>query len=263
MGCGPASATLDNRERAALLTATLGAAALAWWAMLALHPGGPGHAGHGGAAVAASTPVALASLMWMAMMVGMMLPPVLPWFWFFASASRDQATGRVNWPRVVVFGLGYFAVWGGFSVVAATGQFGLSSAGLLSTTQGGRLGSNLISGIVLMAAGGYQFSSFKDSCLTHCRSPLTYFIKSWKDGPSGAFSMGFGHGLFCLGCCWALMAVSFAVGVMNLVWMALLTALLCLEKIAPGGPWWARITGAGLLLWGAFSLFMAFSPHAH
>jgi predicted metal-binding membrane protein len=107
-------------------------------------------------------------------------------------------------------------------------------------------------GTVLIGAGLFQLSPLKGACLTHCRNPLSYFLRSWRDGPVGAFRMGAAHGVFCVGCCWALMAVALALGVMNLLWMAALTGMLILEKNAPGGRQMGILFGWVLIVWGGF-----------
>ena len=112
-------------------------------------------------------------------------------------------------------------------------------------------------GALLILAGAVQFSPLKNACLTHCRSPVGYFLTRWRNGPRGAFSMGFHHGVYCLGCCWALMALAFALGTMNLVWMAAVTLMLCAEKIAPGGQHWSKVFGVAFFVWGAVVLFQS------
>jgi predicted metal-binding membrane protein len=108
-----------------------------------------------------------------------------------------------------------------------------------------------LAGAILIAAGVYQLTPWKARCLTHCRSPLGFLLSHWRDGLAGAFRMGFGHGVYCFGCCWALMAVLFAVGVMNLAWVAALTILVFVEKVGPLGARMARLTGVALVVLGA------------
>jgi predicted metal-binding membrane protein len=111
-----------------------------------------------------------------------------------------------------------------------------------------------LGGAVLVAAGLFQFTPLKAACLAHCRTPLGFFLSSWRDGPRGAFRMGLEHGRYCVGCCWALMIVAFALGVMNLAWMAVLTLGLSIEKIAPRGPLVGRAFGALLTAWGVWMI---------
>ena len=168
--------------------------------------------------------------MWMLMMVVMMLPAVLPWLIGFAALARDRESGAVRGGWVALFGLGYFAAWLAFSVVGASLQIGLRSWGLLGASAA--LATPL-AGLVLVVAGLYQVTPSKTACLEHCRTPMSYFLSRWRNGPGGAFRMGLSHGAFCVGCCWALMLTGFALGVMNLAWMAVLTVVIAAETLAP------------------------------
>jgi len=150
------------------------------------------------------------------------------------------------------FGLGYLAVWAGFSACAAIAQEALHRAALLSP--GMAASSPRTAGAIWIAAGVYQLTPYKGACLTWCRSPLGFLMSSWRDGALGAFRMGLRHGLHCLGCCWALMCVLFAVGVMNLLWVAALTALVLLEKVGPFGAMAARVTGVIMIAVGVMWL---------
>jgi predicted metal-binding membrane protein len=184
--------------------------------------------------------------MWAVMMVGMMAPSALPMLLLFAAAQAGRSQRGAL--ATLTFGLGYVVVWTGFSVGAAVAQWGLHRADLLSAamaTSSGRL-----SGAILIAAGIYQLTPWKGRCLTRCRSPLGFLMTKWRDGATGAFRMGLDHGAYCLGCCWALMCVLFVVGVMNLVWVAALTAFVLLEKIGPLGAIVARVAGAAMVVIG-------------
>jgi len=110
--------------------------------------------------------------------------------------------------------------------------------------------SALLGGVLLLLAGFFQFTPLKRSCLTHCRAPLEFITVHWREGWGGAFVMGLEHGLFCAGCCWALMALLFVLGVMNLLWIAVLTVLVGLEKILPRRVFISRGTGVLLAVWG-------------
>lgn len=255
------------REKYVVIGASAVVVILSYAMLLAAHGGGHGHAaaGHGMGHGLAPLPAGRAEgtllflfPMWTVMMVAMMLPPVLPWIWFYAAATREGVSGRVGWGRVAVFSSGYFAVWTVFSLFAALAQVFLAEKGFMAGKDH-RLAWGAAAGSVLALAGFYQFSSLKAACLRHCRSPLTYFISNWREGPSGAFSMGARHGFFCLACCWALMLVSFAVGVMNYAWMALLTVFLAVEKTAPGGDRIGRYSGFFFIAWGAW-VFLAGVP---
>lgn len=185
--------------------------------------------------------------MWAVMMIGMMGPAGAPVLMLFAAAAAKQGRDRAP-GMTLVFGLGYVAVWSVFSVGAAATQGALQRAAVLSTALS--ISSRWVAGTILLGAGVYQLSPWKDQCLAHSRSPLGFFLSHWRAGRTGAFRMGFRHGLYCLGCCWALMCVLFAVGVMNLVWVAALTGLVLLEKTGPAGVAAARVGGAAMVVWG-------------
>ena len=155
-------------------------------------------------------------------------------------------------PAVPSFGLGYLMVWLAFSACATAAQWALHDGALLSPTMA--TSSTPVAGVILVAAGAYQLTPLKTGCLARCRSPLGFLMSNWRDGSSGAFLMGFRHGLFCLGCCWALMAVLFVVGVMNLAWVGVLTLFILAEKIGPTGARVSRVGGAILLALGAVLL---------
>ena len=140
------------------------------------------------------------------------------------------------------------AIWTGFSVIAALAQWALHATALLSPMMVST--SRWLAGILLIAAGLFQWTALKHACLRHCRSPLSFLLTDWREGNRGAFMMGLKHGAFCAGCCWFLMALLFVAGVMNMWWVAAITLLVLVEKIAARGVWVGR--GAGLLLavWG-------------
>jgi predicted metal-binding membrane protein len=186
-------------------------------------------------------------VMWAVMMVGMMSAAALPVLLLFAGTHAQRAERGVA-PAVLVFGLGYITVWLGFSACATVAQWALHQGALLSSTMA--TSSTRAAGAILMAAGVYQLTPLKGRCLTQCQSPLGYLMSNWRDGTSGAFLMGLRHGAFCLGCCWALMGVLFVVGVMNLVWVAVLTVFILVEKIGPTGARVARGGGAILIALG-------------
>ncbi len=205
--------------------------------------------------------IVLGTAMWMLMMVVMMLPAVLPWLIGFAALSRDRESGSLRGGWVTLFALGYFVAWLGFSVVGASLQVGLHQWGLLPVSALGvsalgvsALGVSALAtplaGMVLVGAGLYQVTPSKAACLEHCRTPMSFFLSRWRNGPVGAFRMGASHGAFCVGCCWALMLTGFALGVMNLAWMAVLTLVIAVETLAPRGDRIAKVAGAALVVWG-------------
>ena len=169
--------------------------------------------------------------MWFVMMSAMMAPTVWPWVSaFHKMSSPATSTPMVSTPvvsgfsRTAVFVSGYAAAWLLYSLAAASIQLLLPH----------QLPSALTASI-LFIAGAFQFAPIKRACLTHCRNPLTYFLTRWRHGRSGGFRMGFGHGLFCVACCWALMATTLAVGVMSLWWMAALAVVTFAEQVSPWG----------------------------
>jgi predicted metal-binding membrane protein len=191
------------------------------------------------------------SVMWAVMMVGMMGAAAAPVLLLFAAARMRSGERRVPL-AVFVFGLGYIVIWFAFSAGAAVAQTALQHAGMVSAAM--TASSPHLAGTILLAAGIYQFTSLKGACLAHCRSPLGFLMSNWRDGTFGAFSMGFRHGAYCLGCCWALMCLLFAVGVMNLVWVAALTILVLFEKVGPAGTLVARVAGATMVGFGLLYL---------
>jgi predicted metal-binding membrane protein len=192
-----------------------------------------------------------AFVMWSVMMIGMMAPAAIPLLLLFASAETKR-NKRGAWFLVLMFGFGYAAVWTGFSAGAALVQWLLQQIAMLTTAL--QAASPRLSGGILLAVGISQLTPWKSTCLTHCRSPLGFLMTNWRDGTLGAFRMGLNHGVYCLGCCWALMCVLFVVGVMNLLWVAALTIFVLLEKVGPAGTTVARIAGVAMILVGAFKL---------
>jgi predicted metal-binding membrane protein len=191
-------------------------------------------------------------VMWAVMMVAMMTPAAAPMIVTFATTYRRRvAEGRPGVPTVV-FVLGYLVVWGLYSVLAAAAQAGLHRVALLSPAMAAT--SPLLAGGLLIAAGVFQWTPLKQACLAACRSPLTFLMSHWREGSGGAFVMGLRHGLYCLGCCWALMALLFVAGVMNLLWVAAIAAVVLVEKVVPRGDLVGRIGGAALVMAGVLIL---------
>jgi predicted metal-binding membrane protein len=185
--------------------------------------------------------------MWAVMMIGMMTGTAAPVLLVFARKQAGQR-GRAIPFTVLMFGAGYLAVWFGFSACATFAQGVLHEAALLTPAMASS--NSYLSAAILIAGGLYQLTPFKNACLTHCRSPLIFLMAHWRSGPLGAFQMGLRHGLTCLGCCWALMCVLFVAGVMNLLWVAVLTGVVLAEKIGPGGIITSRVAGAAMIAFG-------------
>lgn len=190
--------------------------------------------------------------MWWIMMIAMMTPSAAPLILLYGRTYRHgQLSGRLGGGIVptFVFALGYLLSWAVFSLIATGLQWGLERAGLMHQMRMWSV-SPLLTAALLIAAGLYQLTSFKAGCLRHCRSPAQFLARHFSPGAFGALRLGWRHGLYCLGCCWVLMALLFAGGIMNLVWIAGLAIYILLEKLLPRGLLIARVTGVGLVLAG-------------
>ena len=184
-------------------------------------------------------------VMWSAMMAAMMVPGASPMVSAFATINRRRRHRSAPYVSTAVFLLGYLIVWAAFSVVATSLQWVLQSTGLLTTMM--QSTSHYWSAALFLAAGLYQFSPLKERCLAYCRTPDSFVLSEWRDGALGAVVMGLRHGQFCLGCCAGLMVLLFAVAVMDLRWVAALTALVTAEKLLPAANFWRIAIGIGLL----------------
>jgi predicted metal-binding membrane protein len=204
-----------------------------------------------------ATGFAVVAFMWAAMVLAMMLPSAAPMILTYAEIAETAARKGERIVSPLVIAAGYAAVWLGFAALATLAQFVLTRAALIEPSMAS--GSALFSGALFIAAGLYQFSALKHACLTQCRQPFPFFFAHWQTTPRGVFGLGLWQGLFCLGCCWAMMAVMFAVGVMNVIWMAALGLVMTLEKIARGERF-TTITGAALIAIGA-GFAVAFATH--
>ncbi|HEU4830171.1 MAG TPA: DUF2182 domain-containing protein, partial [Gemmatimonadales bacterium] len=229
-----------RRDRV-LVAAALGLLTLLAWVYLA-GPSAGGMRGEGdgmsGMAMPDTRPWGAGDLMvlfvmWSAMMVAMMLPAAAPTILLVTGLARRRAGTDAPRVHTGLFLGGYLAAWVGFSAVAAYAQWLLHGAAVL--TPGMALADPRVAGALLLFAGLYQWLPIRNVCLTHCRSPIGWLSSEWREGSAGAFLMGARHGAFCLGCCWALMLLLFAAGVMNLVWVAAIAALVLVEKVAPAG----------------------------
>ena len=196
----------------------------------------------------------LTFLMWAVMMVAMMIPSASPMILTFATINRKRLADETPLIRTGLFLVGYLLVWAGYSLLAALGQWGLHAAALITPAMAV---APWLGGILLVAAGVYQFTPLKDVCLSRCQSPFGFILTQWREGAAGALIMGLRHGAFCVGCCWVLMALLFVAGVMNLLWVAAIAAFVLLEKVAPLGRVVSRLAGAILILWGAWLLARA------
>ena len=151
-----------------------------------------------------------------------------------------------------MFTLGYLAVWAAFSAAVVAAQWGLERVGVLTGMM--QIGSGSVAGVVLILAGLYQLTPLKQACLRHCQNPLLFLVHHWRAGHRGALRMGSEHGVFCLGCCWFLMALLFVGGIMNLIWIAGLALYVAFEKLASNRPWLMNAAGWILVSAGIFLL---------
>ena len=190
-------------------------------------------------------------MMWSVMMVGMMLPSAAPVIMLVLGAYRLRSDANARMAAVAFIG-GYLVIWTAFSAVAALGQLQLHRTALLSDDM--RLHSAIVSGVLLLIAGAYQWLPLKNRCLVQCQAPLAFLTQHWKKGVGGGFSMGVRHGAFCVGCCWMLMLLLFVLGVMNLLWIAILAAVVMIEKLSSHGRAAARVFGVAVASWGIYLL---------
>jgi predicted metal-binding membrane protein len=186
-------------------------------------------------------------VMWAIMMVAMMVPSVAPLLLMFARANRQKGGSRVVGSAGILL-LGYLLAWVGFSILATLAQWRLHRAALLSPMMVST--SSVLGGLLLVAAGVFQFTPLKRACLVRCRSPLSFLMSDWRDGQWGTFVMGLKHGAYCVGCCWMLMALLFVAGVMNLLWVVAIAVFILVEKAAPRGNLIGLIAGAALIVAG-------------
>ena len=189
--------------------------------------------------------------MWSVMMTAMMLPSAAPLILLYGAAARrsPQRTARRH---TYALAAGYLAAWTTFSVAATALQRALASLLLVSPMM--EAGSSRVTATLLVVAGVYQWTPLKHACLRTCQSPLGFLMTRWRAGWSGAFRMGLEHGSYCIGCCWALMLLLFAGGVMNVVVIVGLTAWVAFEKLAPFGRRGAQFSGAIMIAIGAWIL---------
>jgi predicted metal-binding membrane protein len=194
---------------------------------------------------------------WVAMMVAMMFPTAAPMIMMFATVSTGKKQRGQTFVPTWIFVASYLLVWIAFGALAygvAVGVDVLSRQSMWLMSNAPRVG-----GILLLSAGLYQLSPLKNLCLAKCRSPLSFILTSWRDGPAGAVRMGLKHGAYCLGCCWLLFAILFPLGIMNIAAMVALTLLIFAEKSWPIGTLIGRLAGAALIGYGAVVFVV---PHA-
>ncbi|MXN64613.1 DUF2182 domain-containing protein [Stappia sp. GBMRC 2046] len=185
--------------------------------------------------------------MWMMMTLAMMLPSAAPMISAYAETGVTVAPGEPKLSPVFALSLGYLSIWAGYALVATIGQWLLVEARLLSEMMAPA--TMVLAGTTMLAAGIYQFTPAKRACLMRCQRPLEFFAMRFSNRVPRAYVLGIEQGLLCLGCCWALMTVMFAVGVMNIFWIAVLGAFMAIEKSILS-LWPSRLIGILLLAWG-------------
>jgi predicted metal-binding membrane protein len=262
--------TILRRDRIVVAAALVALAALAWayvlWLAVDMDMGGMDMSDFrmipAGLGIMAPTlspwsgmEFAFVFAMWAMMMVGMMTPSAAPMILIYARVGRQA--GLIDKPFAATgwFVAGYLLAWIGFALAATIAQWALDRAALLDSTM--TSASNVLGGGVLIAAGIYQWTPLKEVCLAKCQSPFLFIqqLGGFRRDAAGATLLGLRHGAYCVGCCWALMALLFVGGVMNVLWIALLTLLVLLEKLLPFGRWIGRAAGVAFLAAGVRLLF--------
>lgn len=243
-----------RRDRAVIVTALSGVTVFAWLYMADMAAQAGAHVHHAMPAGAwGARELLLAFLMWNVMMVGMMIPTASPMILTFAVTNRRAREQHRPFVPTTFFVLGYLLAWAAYSAAATLMQWALQSAALL-TPETVRA-TPAISGSLLIAAGIFQWSALKYNCLTQCRSPLSFLLTEWREGKRGALLMGAKHGAYCVGCCWAIMALMLVAGAMNLLWTAALAIYMLLEKVVPRGHEVGRAVGVLFVAAGAWILW--------
>jgi predicted metal-binding membrane protein len=189
--------------------------------------------------------------MWLAMSLAMMLPTAAPMLRTYAEIADTAAARGKRIVSPLVLAAGYLSIWCAFALGLTLLEWLLGVSGLLSGTEAILTGT--AAAVVLAGAGLYQLGSTKAACLVKCAHPFPVLFAHWTESPAGVYRLGLEQGMFCLACCWSLMLVMFAVGLMNIVWIAGLTVLMTVEKLI-GARWFSRAIGAGLLLWAMIAL---------
>ena len=231
------------RDRLITGASLAGVVALAW-----LYLWRAGGSMHGGEGASMAMPLGLTFAMWAVMMAAMMLPGAAPTVLLYGAMVRRNAERGTALASVWIFVGGYLLAWTGFGLLATLLQAALEHAGLLTPMMAAA--SPWLSAGLLIAAGIYQFTPFKTLCLANCQNPVHFLMTRWRPGAAGALRMGLAHGAYCVGCCWVLMLLLFALGVMNLAWVALIAAFVSIEKLLPAGRVTSRFAGVALIVAG-------------
>lgn len=249
-----------RRDRGVILASLVALTGIAWAYTLHL-AGNMGGAGAGSDVAAAMAPAftpwsaadfTLTFIMWVVMMVGMMTPSAAPMILLYARVGRQADVDGRPFAAVGWFAVGYLLAWVGFSAAATLIQWGVIRAALVTPMVSS---ADIVFGAaVLIVAGVYELTPLKNACLRHCQAPLSFIFRhgGFRRDAGGSVGLGFRHGLYCVGCCWALMGVLFVVGVMNVLWIACLMIVVLVEKLAVVGRVVSAATGLGLIAWGVW-----------
>tara|TARA_Y100000768_G_scaffold384010_1_gene367234 strand:- start:1640 stop:2512 length:873 start_codon:yes stop_codon:yes gene_type:complete len=188
-------------------------------------------------------------MMWAVMMIAMMTPSILPMLMLFTALNARKKTQGQESTSTMILLSGYLSSWVLFSLFITMPQYYLHTNGFLNMMMEPM--HAYLAAFVLILAGVYQFTPYKDACLNVCQSPLSFLTNNWQDGKLGTFIIGYKHGFYCVGCCWALMLSLFALGVMNILWVVTLTVFVLFEKLSYNYPLtYRRIVGFFLIGWG-------------
>ena len=258
-----------RRDRAIVGATLVALTALAWgyvlWLAADVNMGGMDMSGFRmiptgmGLMMPASSPwttieFAFAFAMWAVMMIGMMTPSSMPMILLYARVGRQAAVAGRPLAATGWFAAGYLLIWIAFALAATLAQWALERVSLLTPAMASA--TDMFGGIVLIAAGLYQWTPFKEVCLRQCQTPWLFIQRhgGFRGGAPGSVALGIRHGLDCVGCCWALMALLFVGGVMNVIWIAAISFFVLIEKIVPAGRVISRIAGVGFFAWGLWLL---------
>ena len=263
MNIGTAIEALARRDRYVVIAGLAAIAGLAWlylfYLVARMDMGGMEMGGMQAAMPMlkpwTATDAILMFVMWAVMMAAMMIPSAAPMILLHAAILKKRDDGTSLAGPTSAFTAGYLVVWTVFSAAATTAQWGLEQVALLSPMMVST--SHYLGGSLLIAAGLYQMTNLKDVCLRYCRSPVQFLSEHWRKGTGGAFRMGLDHGVYCVGCCWALMALLFVGGVMNLLWIAALAGFVLIEKVIPRGAQIGRLTGGLMIAAGAWMIIQS------
>lgn len=202
----------------------------------------------------ATTDFILMFLMWLVMMIAMMTPSVAPLILLFAKVNRQRREQQSPFVNTSYLFIGYFVVWGGFSLIATLLQWLLQQVSWLNPDM--IITNKIVGSVILVAAGVFQFTPLKQTCLNFCKSPLEFIYKYWKEGQKGAIKMGIKNGFYCLGCCWVLMVLLFVSGVMNILWVALIALFVLIEKVSAKSKWISFVAGSLLIIYGVLVIVL-------